>query len=177
MGCCSSRAMNKLEISKMIHSYIIETRLDAHNCSSIKRLDVQILEETIDAQTYESLAKGWDIKAPFELFSKGNKIFKKDLKIAFLLFSRDSFEKKAQLFKELTKSDKREIIHLLEIRNELLYMRIPTQLAKQSKISDEDKNEYVESKRLVSGKEASHALQSCLHSSEEESKRLDFISI
>mmetsp|Transcript_28765 Transcript_28765/g.28453 ORF Transcript_28765/g.28453 Transcript_28765/m.28453 type:complete len:178 (+) Transcript_28765:12-545(+) len=177
MGCCSSRAMNKIEISKMIHSYIIEMRLDAHTCSSIKRLDVQILEETIDAQTYESLTKGWDIKAPFELFSKGNKIFKKDLKIAFLLFSRDSFEKKVQLFKELTNSDKREIIHLLEIRNELLYMRIPTQLAKQNKISDEDKNEYVENKRLVSGKEASHALQSYLHSSEEELKRLDFISI
>lgn len=108
MGCSNSRtAIDNQDMKTLIMNYIEDTKIDQITCNFIRRLDVQFREETIDKESYAILAKNWNIKADFELFSRGNVIEKLDLKLGLLALSIDSDENRVALLKELVSEDAR----------------------------------------------------------------------
>lgn len=168
--------MGKSNMKRHIADYIENSNLNQHSCKSIRQLEVQVIDEFIDKETYANLAYRWGLKAPFELLSRDNKIHKKELKICLLLFSIDTYENKLELFQEMTQKDPRAIMHFIEWRNELVDFRIPTELEKSKIISPEERQDYIQNKRLASGKEVNYAFES-YKINEADLKTLDFISV
>ena len=154
MGCCSSRSLTfNSEGRKTLLSYIDNTKLNSFDCKYIKRLDAQILADYIDKQTYELLSKGWQLQAPYELFSIRGLISKFELKITFLLFSKDTYECKQSLFIEIIGGSKRNLMRFLEWRFQLINNRIPFELSKIQCLDKNEANQFITNGRVVAGSE------------------------
>ncbi|CAG9331254.1 unnamed protein product [Blepharisma stoltei] len=155
MGCASSRSpFDNKTMQKLINEYIEETKLDQVTCNFIKRLDIQCRGDLIDRSSYEMLAKNWHLKANFSLFTKTNFISKSDLKLSLLVFSKDSDESKVALLKEIASTNNRLAMRYPELAYQLVYQRIPEELARMKKISEAEKVAYINKKRLSAGTSA-----------------------
>ena len=115
MGCCSSRnPLFDSSSKKTFLSYIENNNLHSLTCVDIKRLDAQILSDLINRPSYEMLAKGWNIQAPFELFAIRGIVKKFELKVSLIIFSRDSYDNKQKLLFEMIGNSSRNLMRFLE---------------------------------------------------------------
>lgn len=163
MGCCTTRGnFSGINKKEQINEFLEESRLSRFTYSEIVRLDTQILEDRIRVDTFEMFLKNWNVKLSFNFLSVQGCVNKFDLKVALLLFSKESFEKKKQLF-ELIVNSPQKIMRFLEWRFQLMYERIPLELVRLQKVDAEDVHLKIEKARLTAYQEVSFYYSSIMN--------------
>lgn len=156
MGCCATRGnLGGFSKKEQINEFLEETKLSRFTYSEIVRLDTQILEDKIKGETFEMFLKNWNMRLNFGFLSVQGCVNKFDLKVALLLFSKESYERKKQLF-DLFVNSPQKIMRFLEWRFQLVYERIPVELVRLRKIDAEDVYEKIEKARLTAYEEINY---------------------
>jgi hypothetical protein len=138
-------------VRKSICNFIENTKLNLFSCTDIKRLDAQLLSEILDRETFDLFSKGWGIKSSYEMFTRNGIVHRFDLKVTLLLFSKDTFDNKMYLLKDLITDSPRKMMQFLEWRYKLINDKIPLEMHKAKIIEGKDAKEWIDSARLKAG--------------------------
>lgn len=85
------------------------------------------------------------------MFTRNGIVYKFDLKVTLLLFSKDSFDNKMYLLKDLIADSPRKMIQFLEWRYMLINDKIPLEMHKAKIIEGKDAKDWIDSARLKAG--------------------------
>jgi hypothetical protein len=160
MGCCASRNtygdMNKHEV---VLGFLESARLDIFSFSELQRLDTQLIASRLDAQTFDLFLKNWNIKSSFHFFAINGFVNKFELIVALLLFSKETFEKKKEIF-DATVNSPQKVMRFLEWRYQLKNQRIPIEISRTSVENTQKLNEKLEKSRFSGYEEIQKSFES-----------------
>lgn len=149
MGCCASRSGDVIKINRdNLSSFIESQKFNTLTCHSIGKLEDKVLNKT----DFESYAKSSQIPIPFDLVQINSKVQPLELKLALLLFSKDSVDKKVKLFNRLLKNQ-RQKLRFFEWKYQLMNERLPRLMLKMKNIEKEEEQTWVEYYRVRAGQE------------------------
>lgn len=131
MGCCASRnTFGGSTKTEQVQSFLESSNLNQFTFPELQRLETQIISPKLSASTFDLFSKSWNLKIHFSFFAISGSIHKFDLISSLLLFSKESYDKKLEIFNHLVNSNSK-IMRFLEWRYQLQHERIPIEISRQ----------------------------------------------